>query len=296
MVEKTCVVCQTVFEVKASRAKTAKTCSDKCRGVLQAERYAKARPILICAGCGSKFQVKAYRANTVKYCSAECKKKANRIERNCEVCGTSFWFYKSQQAESRKHCSKECHRIAQNEGEIPPSLTCEICGSQYTRKKSEVENSRFCSAKCLDESKRRQVEKECECCHKTFSVNAHRSISARFCSEECKWKHFTGDDEWQSPDGKNREGYKRVGSNGLEHREVMLQWLLEESPDHHFLIVVDGEKKLDPSIDVHHIDRNRTNNVRSNLIAMPREVHSLLHHTRKRPENWDCWPENPETF
>lgn len=290
-ITKNCVICERDFAVKANRAATAKTCSNECRGKLQARRYAKDRPTLKCEGCGKDFQTKAYRANTVRFCSSICKHKANRVEIECAQCSKLFWIHKSQD-KGRKYCSKACRAQAQTKVD----LRCESCGKAYQKAPGEAEKSRFCSKVCLDKSKFSQVDKTCEFCGETYSVNSFRADTARFCSEACKWKCYTGNEDWKSPDGKNPGGYKRAGTNGLEHRQVMLEWMLEEASDHPFIIEVDGEKRLDSGIDVHHIDRNRTHNTRSNLLALQRDAHSRLHHSRRKPKPGECWPPDPPKY
>ena len=78
-----------------------------------------------------------------------------------------------------------------------------------------------------------------------------------------------------------------------EHRLVLLEWMIEVDPDHPFIVEADGVKVLHPDIDVHHIDRNRANNDRGNLLAVTKLAHAKIHASGKRPEPWECWPQNP---
>ena len=73
----------------------------------------------------------------------------------------------------------------------------------------------------------------------------------------------------------------------------MVAWMLEEAPDHPFLVDVEGQKKLSPDVEVHHVDRVRSNNARDNLIAVTKPAHAQIHHRGKKPEPWECWPSNP---
>ncbi|TFH85266.1 hypothetical protein EQG41_18305 [Billgrantia azerbaijanica] len=290
-IDRNCVVCGKGFSVKANRAETAKTCSNECRGKLQAQRYARERPTLKCDGCGNSFQVKAHRVGTVRYCSSACKTEANRVEIICACCGEPFWVFKSQKSR-RSYCSNACRGQAMKRAE----LQCETCGKAYSKVRNAAEASRFCSKACLDKSKLNRVDKTCEHCGTGYSVNGYRADASRFCSEACKWKCFTGNEHWESPDGKTPEGYKRSGTNGLVHRDVMLAWMLEEAPDHRFIVEEDGEKRLASWVDVHHIDRDRSHNERGNLLALLREAHSRLHHSRKKPDPGECWPPDPPRY
>lgn len=84
-IEKSCPVCGSNFSVPECRELTAKTCSQKCRGVLIAAAY-----------------------------------KAKRVECNCKLCGKAFSSPKSQ-AEHRVYCSYQCAANAQR-GKLIGSL------------------------------------------------------------------------------------------------------------------------------------------------------------------------------
>lgn len=291
-VSKKCVICGAVFSVKAHRAATAKTCSAKCRGELQAQRYKADRPSKTCENCGVEYQVKPYRQAASRFCSPSCKRENNNVAYECLECGKTFTDYVSRQKRGAKYCSKACHAKAQRGGKDRVKLICEECGSEYEKSPCAAPISRYCNAKCSWKAKQRQVEVACDNCGKSFSVNAGRLGKVRFCSESCKWKQYTGNQSWESPDGLNREGYKRY-NNTYEHRKIMLEWMLEEVPDHPFITVIDGERRLSDGIDVHHIDRDRTNNARENLLAVTRDAHARMHHRRRKPRPGECWPPNP---
>lgn len=156
------------------------------------------------------------------------------------------------------------------------------------------------------------IYKSCEVCDKTFRIWPSRKDSARFCSLACKGssesyratcseqqqaeKHW----RWDGGKYKTEHGYvrlkrKRSGkeTTRFEHTDVMLKWIIEAEPSHPFLVIVDGLRKLHPDIDVHHIDRDRSNNDRSNLLAVTKSAHGQIHHRNKRPDPWECWPSNP---
>lgn len=296
-ISKVCVICGQGFSVKANRANTAKTCSNQCRGILQSQRYMDQRLSLECRGCGKEFKANPTRAKTQKFCTPECKHSHNRKETKCLQCGNGFWDYKSQFIHSPRHyCSKACSHKALRGGKDMVKFECETCGKEYEKAPYMESISRFCSKKCLDQSKVNQVVKVCANCGEDFSIPACRADKASFCSEACKWKSYTGNDDWVSPEGVSSWGYARSGTNGLQHREVMLAWLLEDAPDHPFLDYSGGFPKLGTEIDVHHIDRNRLNNDRSNLLAMPRDIHISVHHRKHKPSGEDSWPPDPKTF
>lgn len=71
-VEKTCITCSKEFWVAGVRANTAKTCSQKCRGVQIAKSYEEKRAELQCKRCGKSFKVPQCHATRRLYCSSKC--------------------------------------------------------------------------------------------------------------------------------------------------------------------------------------------------------------------------------
>lgn len=69
MVKKTCLICGKEFEVRPSRAKTAKYCSNECQ-----HESLKGKPNCTCEVCGKMFHRKQYRINKTKHltCSRTC--------------------------------------------------------------------------------------------------------------------------------------------------------------------------------------------------------------------------------
>lgn len=243
----------------------------------------------LCKGCGKPFVVKASHFERRQYCSQECKKTSKRVSLTCKQCGTSWWTWVSQikikgRPGAGQFCSKVCADLARviPKPEKPPKVVPE------------------------------PIFKSCEVCDKTFRIYPSRKDTARFCSLACKGQSESyralcseqqqGEKSWRWAGGKykNGKGYIRQkrAKNGVEvfrfeHTEVMVAWLLEEAPSHPFLVSVDGRNRLHPDVDVHHVDRVRSNNVRRNLLAVTESAHAQIHHRGKKPEPWECWPSNP---
>lgn len=72
LIQKTCVICGTVFGVPAHREHTATTCSRQCRSVSNAKKYAAKRTGVVCKGCGHTFFVPPSHGKRRMYCSAAC--------------------------------------------------------------------------------------------------------------------------------------------------------------------------------------------------------------------------------
>lgn len=71
-VSKICAVCSKSFTVPEARALTAKTCSQKCRGVLIAAAYDAQRIECQCKQCGKVYKQPKSHAGRRVYCSRKC--------------------------------------------------------------------------------------------------------------------------------------------------------------------------------------------------------------------------------
>ena len=237
----------------------------------------------------------------------------------CEQCKKQFSI-PPRRSEAVRFCSKACKDEAGWR-----TLTCPTCGETFRRKRSDHPDSSvsFCSKRCYHASrigepvrnKRSKTYAVCRQCGVRFQITSTRIGSARWCSRKCQsespeWRSEMsekqqGDKHWRWAGGlyKTGTGYVRHKrkANGSEvavwnHRIVVLKAMLESDPDHPFLIEVDGVKKLNPEIEVHHIDRNRSNNDLSNLLAVTKQAHAQIHHRNRKPNPWECWPPNPVTW
>ena len=238
-----------------------------------------------CEHCGNSFTTPARRSETVKYCSRACKTKAGWETVKCETCGASYKRKKSAGSRSVKnYCSAACYHVARVGVPIP--------------RKTRVRYYRVC-----------------ETCHKEFKVTQTRKDTARWCSRECQKASPTfkaecsekqqGDKHWRWSGGlyKTHEGYIRhkrkvdgMETHAFNHRVVLLSAMLQAVPNHPFIIEVDGERKLNSDIEVHHIDRNRSNNALENLLAVTKFAHAQIHHHNRKPKPYECWPENPSRW
>lgn len=241
----------------------------------------------------------------------------------CEKCGTGFSI-PNRRSDQVKFCSRACKTAS---GWV--ALVCARCGAAFKRKKSDTSRSRYktfyCSTRCTAASRlgskyavdpnAPRYYRTCEVCAVQFQVTMTRKDTARFCSRACQSnspefrkemsesqigvKHW----RWSGGEYKGKSGYVRTKTKrlGLEdarfsHRFVVEKAMLASVPEHPFLIIVDGNKKLNPEIEVHHIDRDRANNKLSNLLAVTKYAHSQIHHRNRKPELWECWPPNPSRW
>ena len=240
----------------------------------------------VCEHCKLEFQARSYRAESQRWCSWRCKTEAHKVAKTCLHCGKEFSIYASQERKGLgQFCTKACKDL-----------------NRTLPKKPKVEKE--------------VVMKTCVTCGKTFRVPPVRKESAKYCSRECKWADpaflgtmsqcQTGDKNPRWTGGvyergtgyvvvRNSAGFKRRNVRH-QHTAVMLTWILEEAPDHPFLVEIDGAKRFAPGIEIHHIDRNRGNNVRGNLLAVAREAHARIHNYGTKPQPWECWPSHPANW
>lgn len=242
--------------------------------------------VKVCGCCGKEFSVPNRRHETVKFCSRECKTEAGWVKYKCAKCGELFKRKGSDNADSeRKYCSLACSATARKgrPHKVDPSApryykVCEMCGVQFRVTETRKDTARFCSRKCQSESP--EFRKECS-------------------------EAQQGDRHWRWAGGvyKCGTGYTRHKSKVLGeekfvfiHRTTILEAMLEVEPDHPFIIEKNGVKTLRTEIEVHHIDRNRSNNALSNLLAVTKHAHAQIHHRNSKPKPWECWPRDPSRW
>jgi len=241
------------------------------------------------------------------------------VVKKCDRCEKEF-LVSPRRSDEVRFCSRECKAAA---GRV--ALTCGCCGVQFEKKKSEVSRSLlfFCSPDCYKSSQKgkpknvsghQRYHKKCEVCAKEFRVTLTRKDEARFCSRECQaispaYKQECSERQlrekswrWSGGVYYSSSGYvatrdAMLGSERIgEHRLVVLKAMLELAPWHPFLTQKDGKWRLSRDIEVHHIDRDRSNNELSNLLAVTKEAHAQIHHNNTKPKPWECWPINPKTW
>jgi len=289
-VSKLCEKCGVQYSIRRDRAERSRFCSKVCE-------VASTHTEKACRRCGEKFHVKPSQADKLHYCSAECRVLHGSASKNCLHCGNAY-MVKASHAERSVFCSKECMTAHHNVVKV-----CACCGSSFTIPKRRNEQIRFCSTECREQSRRPTAN--CRKCGKPFSYPAHQKRV--YCSAECS--HFNE----HTPRGENH--YRWVGDSyvtakgyvglsrsmtksplKLQHRQVIEDAMTAQVPTHPFLVEVDGKLQLRREIHVHHIDRVRSNNELSNLLALTPSAHLLLHRTNRKPDPWECWPPNPERW
>lgn len=285
MVAKVCECCGTQYSVKPSRAGASRFCSKACES--KASQVIKK-----CRQCFKPFTVKASAADKIHFCSAECRTLSGRVSLTCRHCGDAY-SAKASQKDRSAFCSMSCKTAGGGVEKV-----CECCGKSFTVPRRRSDEVRFCSIECKTNGRRKTLA--CEFCKKPFSCELH--VERKFCSRACfhAAEKPSGESHylWKGETYQTGNGYVRLAGKGagMQHRAVLLTLILGQAPDHPFLVEVEGQKIWHKDIDVHHIDRNRSNNELSNLLAVTRSAHLLIHHRNRKPDPWECWPPNPDKW
>src|SRR3990167_2932318 len=194
------------------------------------------------------------------------------IKKVCAVCNAVFRVPPSRE-KSAKTCSMTCKGklwTTERAGALP-QMKCQVCGNPFSYYPSHGERRKTCSRVCSGKLKAQSNSRS--------GVENHN---------------------WKGGISKHSRGYlyravedhpfSRHGNYVFDHRLVMEEWMRDAAPSHKFLIEVNGVKYLRTEIHVHHIDENKQNNGRKNLLACTADSHQLIH-AGNPPMCGDVWPE-----
>lgn len=147
-------------------------------------------------------------------------------------------------------------------------IICQNCGIETLTRIKKDKTYQFCSQKCSAEFKTSlRVDLVCATCQKQFTKTQSKLLNSKsgfhFCSRKCKDKA------------------QRLG--GI--KEIMPpHYGTSETIDYRALFTEDelvcsrcGYDECKSVVDIHHIDENRTNNDKSNLIPLCSNCHRSLH-------------------
>lgn len=240
----------------------------------------------------------------------------NKVENICENCGESFYTYKSAR---RKYCSRECYLSVHTKNKLVPRV-CRNCGKKFLAYKTDVENRNagiYCSRKCQVEFHATPtVINNCLNCGKEIVTTEARISQDRdiFCCKECANKYkvehsgvykmcIVCGSLFRVVPSLMNEQYtcsKRCGKTA--HRNPQWQgghtivygkkWTRSLRNE---IRMRDGYKCAicgDKGIDVHHIDYDKFNNNKDNLITLCHSCHSKTNTNR---EYWQAYFTNDMT-
>lgn len=158
-----------------------------------------------------------------------------------------------------------------------PYRNCELCSTEFYVKPSHLKLGwgKYCSNNCYHEAARTGDLFKCNVCKKeTYKSKKEqrRSKSGKyFCSKSCQtaWRNSnysgSGHSNW-----KNGKGSYRVSLLRSQRKQICEKCKTDDTR----------------ILAVHHKDKNRDNNVLSNLIWLCHNCHYLVHHDRKEAEGF----------
>lgn len=222
----------------------------------------------------------------------------------CDNCGKRISIRNMRQFNQKHHF---CSIVCRNSGKVMGmavrksprrQYTCEVCGKKCQALESRFERGamRFCSRACQGVSKRtelagknsvrfNQVPFICVICQKEFFRKSSRVGKSKTCSNSCRFKLLQ-----RLNAGRGNPAYIHGKSN--EPYPIEFSRELRDS-----IIIRDGDKciecgisreehrnKYNFDLNVHHIDYNKENIDRTNLLTLCLSCHGK---TQKRPiQQW----------
>jgi len=179
-----------------------------------------------------------------------------------------------------------CFTDSNGQKRIGILLLCKECGKEFITRKDQPNT--FCNKKCSHKfwSKSHRVDIVCAWCNKVFSKQVSKSTygsksGLRFCCRKCKdqAQKLGGLKEIMPPHyGTAKYGYD-INGNGIysKYEAAIYRKLFEEQE---LVCQRCGYKEFVGSIHIHHMDEQKENNQKFNLVPLCANCHFALHHNR----------------
>lgn len=162
--------------------------------------------------------------------------------------------------------------------------TCLVCGKQFQVYPYDFQKRKYCSRECkvvIERGERATnwrgglQQKFCLMCGKEFWVAPHLVSSSKYCSLRCLWKSFEGEgsSSWQG--GISKLPY------GFEFSKELKKGIRERDNYRCQLCGISQEECYHP-LAVHHVDYNKKNNAKTNLISLCHSCNSKVNANRNR--------------
>ena len=184
--------------------------------------------------------------------------------RKCAWCGSDIEIrHKNRVGKESTCCCIQCS-MDYRKSKLPLNATCSYCVKMFHLKESKLNKytKHYCSMDCNKKDKSNYMSGE---------GNHQYGLKGNL------------NDSWKSDSKITNYGYKKVrclehpfkDCDGFvfEHRLIAEKYLLNESNS----ICIDGKFYLSNKYEVHHIDKNRLNNLVNNLMILTKSDHMRLH-------------------
>jgi hypothetical protein len=203
----------------------------------------------------------------------------------CLFCGCEF---ESKSEKGSKYCSNKCKSMDYRQKHlVEVTKICEYCGKEFTVKCINGKtNTRFCSISCSSKSTHINMEEKeltCEMCGSKFMFKG--TTKAKYCSEcRAKMDSILGI-EYRVRKGITKKGFVGKGGNQVKgednkcyktgignYKNKRYDYLIENGKP-----IACEECGSTLRLEVHHIDKDRTNNDIDNLILLCKSCHKKRH-------------------
>lgn len=171
---------------------------------------------------------------------------------NCFGCFKEFYIPKNRFT-TAKYCSRECKNKFGCTEKI--KRVCEICKNEFEHISSRCNKAKYCSRKCYHKAQHKKGKTTYKCIHCEKVFQGSLSHNRKFCSKECVGKS-------------QRQIWKPKFTTV---RKKMLRENLIQKCE---ICAYDKFKEI---LGIHHIDGNRKNNERENLMVLCPNCHSIEH-------------------
>ena len=258
-----CKYCQKEF--KAAPSVKRKYCSKSCSSYDQKiwERTPSYYGVKNKGFTGKKHS-KETRAKISSACQGKGRPKGIRLILICKHCGGEFKVLPSHK--HRQFCSKNCQHENRRTYKV-----CGVCHETFSSS-----SLTHCSVKCAGIAKRTRVKKKCLNCGKTYNVILTYKDISKFCGKECRDVYQVGGNNPAYIHGESRRKYPKEFNDTLK-KEV------KERDSYRCALCGSIHKNTPQKLDVHHIDYDKDNCVKINLISLCKKCHVL---TNKKREYW----------
>lgn len=248
-------------KAKGEKNKGKKRSDEFCKSIKERaiKRHSVSHPKLTreCQYCKKTYEISYGRRNKNKFCSKSCSDKVNLVKNHskdsrvlqiCEICSKEFKSYSE-----RRTCSKKC---------FAKIMEKERLGENNPNWKNNEELS----------------QSICPTCNKKFSYvrnGVHKNAKKIFCSLGCRRKINT----------RTNTEVLRKQQYPKEYRYIRDEILEEYSHSCFFCGTKEKPDDINTRPEVHHIDYDRKNNQKENLICLCKRCHTMAHYNRTFWEN-----------
>lgn len=232
----------------------------------------------------SKKELKLRGAKISKAKLAQKRKEKNSLTKNCKFCQEEFKVPLT--LKKRKFCSIECSRKGQERKRENKNLSiCVICDNEFKHYGSRITCSRECYAKYMSKTRMgsgnpsykgedKFLEVVCMNCEKKFSysrVGLHKNKERYFCSLDCVNSFYSGENHPYWKGGKSK--YPLIFNDKLKN-------LIKKRDNYCCSLCGILEKDNDRLLSIHHIDYDKNNCDKNNLITLCESCHCTTNFNR----------------